>query len=358
MITSLAYNNLFGRIVLTIRAGGRAIVAVLLVSFTSMLGGCYDSYNVAELRTDRDVIINSIERYQEESKLIQIRIAKLEKDSAVTVEVQEGIKAAQAERRIKEKEIDKYEEDLRLAVELLKAYLNSFVVKIDLEPGAKFAAIRLKNGKELKNAVFKSFTPELIKFSHSGGVGSYPVDLMPDMVAKYLMLPPEKPAAVVDPLAILARRPEILMTNDQIRKKRNNDYEAKVASEELKAQQREDLMLADRKKREGAAEDAAEDAAEAEKMKATKILAAEAKQRAAELKLEQQRGVLRAELNKYNSAYFELQRAYDQKVSAINNSKIRPSAADRKKLLGGYSEKGKVLKRKIAEIEAQIAALK
>ena len=203
---------------------------------------------MAELETERDLIINSIDRYNGETEKIQARIDELEKSAAATKEVQKAIDVAVIDKRTKEEEIEEFEPKLRAAMSMLKACQSAFKIKIDLKPGAKFESIKLNNGKELKGVVFKGYADEAIKFSHSGGIGTIPTDQMPEMISMHMILPPGKPLTAVDPAAILARKPDSLKTYGQIKRAKIDAYTAKRAAADLAYEERAAKEDADRKR--------------------------------------------------------------------------------------------------------------
>lgn len=317
----------------------RVLISLLFLPLIFMTGGCFDSYNVTELETERDVIINSIDRYNNESEKIQVRIDALEKSAAATKEVQKAIDAAVIDKRTKEEEIEEFEPKLRAVMSMLKACQGAFKIKIDLKPGTKFESIKLNNGKELKGVVFKGYADEAIKFSHSGGIGTFPIDQMPDMISVHMIMPPGKPLTAVDPVAILARKPDSLKTSDQIKKAKSEAYAAKRAAADLAYEERAAKEAADRKRM--AAEKEAKYQAEKKKKNAWMI----------------QMDALQAELRKREAAFASARGAFLAKEAELNNAKIRVAKADREKTLGGYRNKLAPLQQKVTEIQEQIRAL-
>ncbi len=315
------------------RASGLTLPA-LLIPLLLTLGGCSDPYELRELKKDRDGIIRSIERYQEEADKAELRIVKLEEDAQGAKSLQEGIAAAMALKSSDEKEIEGFEAELKQTLSLLRACQKSFRIKITLEKGTKFESLKLKNGKLLTNVVLKNFTPQTINLSHSAGVGSFPLEQMPDMIAKHYRLPPSKPISSLDLATILARKPDSLKTYQQIRQSRANAYKARATAEgekqaRARAAAKKNVVIFEKKRA---------------------VLIAEQKKKQEAIRR------LQASYENYQTAYYELQTAYNQKLAVMDNSNIRTAASKRQKVASAFSEKGVVLRRKMADIKAQIAA--
>jgi len=316
-------------------SGSRAFATVLLVPFIVMIGGCFDTYDVAELESDRDAILSSIERTKTDTEDMKVRLESLKKESAGAVEIQKGIEDALEEKRTKEQEIADFEVKLRGNIAVKEAAQESFKIKIAIEPGTKFESIILKNGKELKGATFKSFTLEAIKFAHSAGFGSYPLDQMPDVIAKYYILPPPEQPSDVDPLAVIDRKPHALMTYDQIKAARKKKYAA---------------VDADSKKRMAKIDEARNRQAAARNRQAA-ATEMQAKKRKAE------EAALQATHRTYLSASSKLAAAFARKESEWANMNIKPALKDRQSARNAYQRKKQELDNKIAAIQAQITKL-
>lgn len=315
------------------------IFSCLLVPFVAMSGGCIDTYGVVELKATRDDYVAAIEENKNELILIQKRIDKLKGRAAEPLAIREGIEKILTEKRKAQVDIEELEVNLRKNMAVLRACQESFKVKVSLESGTKFESIALENGKELRNAIYKGFSDGRIRFSHAGGIGVFPFDQMPDSIARYVILPPSTPSSAVDPESILARKPDILKSNSQIRKDAENAQSAEYAAIKLKREE-------EQKRREG------EDA----KMTAERTLAEKMREKKRQENAKQ-RIIIQNEINRYERGLKSLDGSFkDQKASWVKG-KITVSKADQQRTIEIYNSKLKGIEQKIGALQKQLSAL-
>ncbi|MFK5920657.1 MAG: hypothetical protein QM496_00645 [Verrucomicrobiota bacterium] len=296
-------------------------VSVLLTS------GCYDSYGVAELKLEQEDHKGAIERAKASIESVSKEIDEMKSQVSEAEELKASLKRVVDDNRIFQKEIETYEVELRGTMAVLKACQDAFKIKVNIEKGKKFKSIRLKNGKTITNAAYKGFGGKGLSFSHSGGVGVFALEQMPEEIGKHFILPPPKPIEAVDPKSILARKPDALKTYAQIQKEKDlkldAEYDAVVLKQKMSDEQRE-------------------------REKAKRIAEMNEKRKRVE--------ALRAELTRHESAYNQHLNTVREQKYAWDTMNLPPAKADRQKIITGFAKKGRTLSLKIDELEEKLEA--
>ncbi len=311
----------------------------ILALLISMSGGCIDSQRVAEQKVDKEGFLASIEEYKSENEEQQKRIVDSTQRAAEPLAVQKGIEEILAERRESEKEIDDLEIKLRSKMAMLEACQKSFEIGIYLKPGEKFESIRLKDGRELKGAVYKGFGDKKVRFSYSDGIGAFPIEMMPESISKYISIPPSTPLSGVNPEVILARRPDVLKSNARIQRDYEKSRDAQIAASRLGAKR-------ETEKREKQREE------EMNKSRSEQALANVKRK-----ENEARKAEIQNELNRYQSGRSSLQNSFSEKQASWSRGAISVSKADQQRAINNYNSQLRAVDQKISALQGQISKL-
>ena len=314
----------------------KPLLPIILAVFVATFVGCLDTYSVAELKVEKEQHLGSISENESEIKQLKIEERELEVKAEEALKAKKGIGKILAEKRVVQDEIEDFEQLLRNEMSVIEACQDSFRIKIKIKLGEKFEVIKLKGGKALKGATFKGFlNGRELKFSHSGGVGVFPISEMPEMIAKHLVLPPVKPMSEVDPALIFSRKPDSLKSRGQLEKERENGRAANARDRDLayKKEQEEYDQRNEKLKSER----------EAERNK---------------LKLRQAKlSEFREKIREHKSVYAAHVQAYSDQKLEWQRMKIAPAQADRQKIINSYTSKGRKMAKKISILESEYNAL-
>ncbi len=314
------------------RRGLRIVADFTLVIFVLLTPACYDSYGVAELKLEQEDYQGAIERSKASIVSVQKQIDEIKPQVEEVKEVKDSLKGVLKENRVFQEEIEDYEIRLRGTMAVLKACQSAFKIKVNIEQGKKFESIRLKNGQTLTKVVYRGFGEKGLSLAHSGGVGVFALEQMPEEIEQYFVMPPSKPISAVDPKLILSRKPDALKTHAQIQKERNlknnEEYNAAILKQKIRDEKR------DRERAKNSAE--------------------MAKKRAEYEKKEKEIDSLIGELNRYQDSYNQHLVAVKAQKKTWEKMSLPPSRADRQSTIDGFTERGRTLSLKINELKKKL----
>jgi hypothetical protein len=181
-----------------------------------------------------------------------------------------------------------------------------------------------------------------MKLKHANGFSTVPFAEIPESISSGFVVAPSPADSDIDPEQVLARRPRLLKTEEDIENEREA---ANRLAERERNERTQDLN----------------DKLAAKRMEEAKLREMEARERAEKLKRQEayDRNVdlIRSEILTLRNAISQQQSQRSETSSKMQNSPIAVSAADQKRTLQAYDEKIAALEEKVREMERRIVEL-
>lgn len=314
------------------------LLGLPLLLAIAFVASCRKEAEKDRLLQAKDQELNRMSDYESDVQEAKDKIQGVSERYEKAADVEKGIQNLIDARRAAILKIEESEKKIKDSAILLEAYRKAFRDPQGVfSPGQNLGDLILKDGTSLKGAVVTQANAGRVGLRHSAGVGTFPLENLPDALLVNVPMRPILEATNVetDPLAVLKKRPNSLKTSAQIA---------------LEQKQARDL---ERGKSIAAAD--AEREARNESAKKKTMEEEAARQRLEKIRDEIDH--LEAQIERYRTAITAQEQSKTELSAKWSGLKVKPSIPQQQRELGVIATKIAELNRSILSTEARVREL-